>query len=285
MLTLDALFAPHGANSFFTEVLGKSALHLPGEAGKFTHLISWRDLNRLLEFGGLSFPRLRVVKGGQELPGDLYCGPGRSGYPRPLVRELTSLLRDGSVLAIQCIDELHEPTAALCQALEGGLGLPVQADLFADCHDAPVAPGRWSEQDVIVVQIEGRREWTLYSPVLGVSGETTDPTGEPAWRGLLSAQDLLYVPRGWWCWNEPVSDQALCLGLRFKNPTGLDTVVGLTQRLAAFPIMGSNIPLFGGPEAQASFLSNIQRMLTMACTEPGLILGCSADLRRLCGAP
>ena len=69
MLTLDALFAPHGANSFLREVLGKSALHLPGEAGKFTHLISWRDLNRLLEFGGLSFPRLRVVKGGKNYPG------------------------------------------------------------------------------------------------------------------------------------------------------------------------------------------------------------------------
>ncbi len=284
MLTLDALFAPHGASGFLREILGRSALHLPGEPGKFTNLISWRDLNRLLEFGGLSFPRLRVVKGGEELPGDLYCGAGASGYPRPLVRELTSLLRDGAVLAIQCINELHEPVGALCQTLEGGLRLPVQADLFANCFDSPAAPGRWNDQDLIIIQIEGGREWALYPPTRVTPNNITDPVGEPAWHGILNAFDLLYAPRGWWVRSEPVGDHALCLGLRFKHPTALDAVIGLTQRLAAVHTLRWNIPHFGSLEARGNFLSSVQRTLVDACTDPGLILGFLIELCRFAEA-
>lgn len=280
-LTFDTVFAPHGATRFLKEVIGQSALYFAGEPEKFSRLVSWDELNHLLEFGGLSYPRLRLLKGGEELPEQLYCRAGRSGYPRPLVRELTSQLRDGAVLAVQSIDELNEPIAALCQMFEGGLRVPVQADLFANCHDEPVAPLRWNDQDVIVIQVEGRRGWELYSPTTSAAIDTTKPTGNPAWHGVLNVEDLLYLPRGWWCRDDPVGEHAMCLGLRFRNPMGLDVVTRIVQRVAALPIMNRCIPRFGGLEAHGGFLTSLQREMTDAFTEPGLILNFLAESRHL----
>ena len=200
------LFAPYGGDYFLEEIMGQSALYLSGAVGRLDHLISWSDLNYLLEFGGLSFPRLRLLKGAEELPEAAYLRTGRSGYPRPIVRELTSQLSDGAVLAIQSVDDIWEPIAALCQTMERRLRLPVQADLFANCYDAPIPPLRWNDQDVIVLQVEGRRDWRVHCPTASLPIGAPVPTGAAEWHGMLSGNDLLYVPRGWWYLDSPIGN-------------------------------------------------------------------------------
>lgn len=284
MLTFDALFSPHGGNCFAEQIMGQAALYVAGTPGKLDHLFSWADLNHLLEFGGLSYPRLRLIRGGQELSEGFYLRARSSGYQRPLVRELTAQLSDGAMLAIQSIEELHAPISVLCEMLESRLRIPVQADLFANCHDTPVAPLRWNDQDVIVMQIEGRREWRIYCPTTRITPAATDtaePTGEPAWRGVLNTHDLLYLPRGWWHFDSPLGDHALCLGLRFRNPTDLDVVARLTQRLAIRSTMNKDIPRFGRPERLGNVLAYIQQELEEVATEPGLLLSFLAEMQHL----
>src|SRR5262249_46961419 len=109
----------------------------------------------------------------------------------------------------------------------------------------------------------------------------TKPAAEPVWQGLLNTHDLLYVPRGWWYRNRPLGEHAMCLGLRFSNPTGADIVARLMQRLTSNASTNIDIPRFGGPEKQSMFLTYLQRELTEAVTEPGLLLGCLTEMRLL----
>ncbi len=247
MLTLDTLFAPEEVDSFLDEILGRAALYVPGEPSKFSGVVSWVVLNHLLEFGGLSFPRLRLFRGREEALERSYMRVGLSGYSRPIVRELVTELRNGAVLAIEAVSELHQPISILCQSLEGKLGIPVLADLYAYWQDRPVAPLRWNPQDVVILQVDGRRKWTVYCPQDGLPEPVglSLPEEAPAWNGLLNPGDLLYVPRGWKYRDEPTGDHAMCLALRFSNPTGSDFLNSVTAWISRKVVMKTDLKRFG----------------------------------------
>jgi len=102
------IFAPDTFELFLTEALGRNALYVRATSDKFSGVMSWRKLNRLLSYGGLTYPRLRLIDGNQELAPDTYSGLGRSGYAHLLVAEVTTLLREGALLAFDAIHELDE---------------------------------------------------------------------------------------------------------------------------------------------------------------------------------
>ena len=48
-MTLDDLLAPISPESFFAEYYDRKPLHVPGGAAKFAQVLSWRQINRLLD--------------------------------------------------------------------------------------------------------------------------------------------------------------------------------------------------------------------------------------------
>jgi hypothetical protein len=280
-LAFETLLAPYGEAFFLEEVLGQSALYVTGDPSKFSDLYSWSDLNRLLTFGGLGYPRLRLIGGGQELPADSYLRPGVSGYPRPLNREVNSALRDGAMLAVESIEELNEPISRLCEVLEQRIEVPVQADLYAYFHDKTPAAVRWNEHDVIVLQLEGEKAWRVYCPTAASPTEDCfppGPAGDPAWEGVLQAGSVLYIPAGWWYCDQTTAP-ALCLALKFRNLSGVDVLHRLVDRLTKSNGIRADCPRFGGPDKQSAFLKAFQMEVMTACTSPGLLLGFLKDFK------
>ncbi len=286
-LTLDTLFAPCGGKAFLEDILGKASIYVPGVYGKFTGVASWAVVNQLLEFGGLSFPRLRLVRGSEDVPQEAYFRAGVSGYQRPWASGMIAELRAGATLVIESIEEIQQPVSALCETLESRLLVPIQADLYAQWQDRPAAPLRFNEHDVIILQIEGKRDWRVYRSTgrlpPGASGPNPamKPIGEPVWNGSLQGGDLLYVPRGWWYYDEPMAEDAMCVALKFRNPTGNDVISRLIARLASSTRMNMDIPRFSGPQEHSGFLSYIQGELTEAATSPGVLLGFLAETRMI----
>jgi Cupin superfamily protein len=280
MLTFDTLFAPHEQSSLFRDVFGQSALYIPGVPGKFSELTSWRLLNHLLEFGGLSFPRLSLTRGGHQIAANAYLRAGSSGYQRPMARELSTELRNGATLTVESIEELHEPLSDLCQILECKLRIRVHADLYVSCRDGPKAPLRFNDHDVILLQIDGARDWQVF-PMTGSQAPTQAPlrpVGEPAWRGRLSAQDLLYLPSGWWYGDEAAGEHWMCVALKFKRPTGLDVLDRWREALVMSGTLSRDVPLSADLEKQSLFLRHLQYEVTEAIEKPGLLLGFLHDL-------
>ena len=271
--SFETLLSPYDGD-FTDRVMGQLALYIAGFPAKFADLFSWLELNRLLEFGGLASPRLRIISQGLEMSPDLYLGVGASGYPRPRPPKIYSALRSGGVLVIQSVEELCERISRLCQMCELKLQVPVMADLYANCASSDAGGLRWNDQELLLLQLDGSRAWRLYPPT-GLSpvppNSPPEPTGEPAWEGVLTAGDLLYLPRGWWYADRWVNS-ALYLAMKFRNPTGLDVLHRVVHQMVSHEDIRADCPRFGNLERHSAFLRVLQSEVLEQCARPGLIL-------------
>ena len=82
MTGFDQVVAPLGADAFLKNYWLKSFVHIPGEAGRFAELLSWDELNAVLEQHRLTPPRLKLYKDGQPLDPAQYLTPAMFGVPR-----------------------------------------------------------------------------------------------------------------------------------------------------------------------------------------------------------
>ena len=49
MTEFDQVVAPLGAGVFLRDYWLKAPVHIPGKAGRFTNLLTWSELNAILE--------------------------------------------------------------------------------------------------------------------------------------------------------------------------------------------------------------------------------------------
>jgi len=73
---VDELLGPGGVDGFLRKALGRDALYVKGLGDVVSHLMSWATLNKLMTYGGLAHPRLKLINGDQELPGVMYSRVG-----------------------------------------------------------------------------------------------------------------------------------------------------------------------------------------------------------------
>lgn len=228
-----------------------------------------------LSFGGLGYPRLRLIVGNDELPASEYSRTGRNGYPRLLVGELTGLLRSGAMLA-DALEQLHEPVSDLCGALERVLRTAVQADLCASWSDQGLRLPAWNDHDTLLLQVEGIRLWRLFQPTTyHPTGNSNPPKpfGEPRWEGRVAPGNLLYIPRGWWFCDTSIESPAIYMALTFKPLRGVDILWRLFERASTIDLMRMDVPYLGTQDAQNAYIMWFQKELRELMARPGLLLG------------
>jgi hypothetical protein len=281
-MTFDTLLAPYEAAFFRQGIMGRSVLYVAGVRGKFREIFSWNDVNRLLQFGALDFPRLRLISAGQELSAESYLRTyNNSGYRRPVAEQINAALRHGSILTIESVEELHGSISNLCQTLEHEIEVPMQADLYCSCRDFAQTALRWNDHEVLVLQIEGSSDWRLHCPTSSqptVDQPQPDSTADAAWEGSLEAGDLLYIPRWWWYCNV-LKGASLCLAIKFANPTGVDLLRRLIGHLSRSGNMLAHCPFYLDPDEQSAYISSFQREVATACASPGLLLNSLKEFR------
>jgi ribosomal protein L16 Arg81 hydroxylase len=282
-LNLKTLLYPHSEDSFLCETLGRSPLHIAGTPEKFTDLLSWDIVNRLITYGGLTFPRLRLVSGDEDIPGERYYRASACGFQRPLPSEVHSLLGEGATLVIEAIEELHEPIAMLCQALEDTLQLPVQSDLLGSVAAPPSGTMRWNDHEKLVLQIAGATFWQVHAPTFQFPTAQSEPSepGEGRQETVLTAGDVFYLPRGWWHSAKARNQAELRLTVMFRNPTGLDICGRMVDLLYFRDAMRMDYPRFGSCEVQSQYLTNLRAEIIKACSDAGLTLCFFKEMRAM----
>jgi len=274
----DDILAPVKTEDFLTRMLGKSCLHLRGSPEKFSSLLSWGDINRILCRSGLDLNRVLVPSHAGDLPAEHFCRNALSGFPCIRVPEVNELLADGAVLAINAAEDLHEPILEFCRAIERSLGVPVQAQIRCSCR-ATNSEAHSYDHDIFVFQLLGGSGWHLRrndSPRT-VPDDTNGST--PSALDLsLNPGDLLYIPRGRRHSNRFLIEPAVSITVIFKNPTGVELTARLFDRLKETEIVRYDVPRFASDEVQATYLTALQAEIIRICTEPGLLLGFMKDL-------
>lgn len=168
-------------------------------------LFSSADGARLLSYGGLRTPEVRMVRDRGSVPNEAYMSDRALGYSRVTGvidhDRVDRLVEQGATLLFQGVRRFWEPIDVFAAGLEGDLGVPVQATVFATPANGSGIPKHHDLHSVFVMQLEGSRRWTYGATAAGhrpsahvdpQSIRDADLTGET----VLEQGDCLYIPRG-----------------------------------------------------------------------------------------
>lgn len=254
---LATLLGADAVDAFLLEYYGKRLFRQAGPHDRFQSLLSWPDLNRILEDHRLSPPRLRLARDGSSLPEDLYTRPVTSGrglaYSILEPARLREQLRAGATLILDNVDQLHPPVRALAAGLERDLGERVQVNLYASWVERRGFGVHWDDHDVLILQVAGRKRWRVYgetrpAPLHRDLATPAQPAGEPVWDGVLEAGGLLSVPRGHWHDALAGGEPSLHLTVGILRSTGIDLAEWLTDRLRGVELFRRDLPRPAGAE-------------------------------------
>lgn len=244
--TLAALLAPMTPERFFAEYHDRKPLHVRGGAAKFAHVLSWRQINRLLDMTHIWTSRsLQLVMDSAPVPAEQYCirATGRDGVAvlQPDAALLRDWVRRGASLVLNDVDSLTPGLAGVSAALEGaGLG-KAQGNVYISWQSHKAFGSHFDTHDVWAVQVEGEKTWNLWD------GRAEWPIPHPVFRSLSQAQrdqdrgrlreqvrlvpgDLLYLPRGWY--HDALAEAPASVHVAFgvNAPLGMDLLNILLER-------------------------------------------------------
>lgn len=223
--------------TFYAE---KKAALFRGLDNRFESLINWTQLNDLIASRALVPQMVSLARDGTIVPVQVVLDTRRgmglrpSGDHPPVVdHRLLSLLRQGATLILNRVHLAHAPIQGLVNHIEDlteGFG---QANVYASWTNTRGFSTHWDTHDAFVFQITGSKRWFVYGetrpfPLDSDVAPNPAPTGEPLWDGLLTAGDLLYLPRG--VWHDA----------RVENPEG-EGIGSMHLTLSTIPVTGQNV--------------------------------------------
>lgn len=245
-LTLADLLAPVTPEQFFAEYHDRKPLHVRGSPGKFAQVLSWRQINRLLDMTHIwSSQSLKLVMDGNPVPPEQYCSraTGRDGTVvlQPDSARLRDWVKRGASLVMNDVDSLTPGLAGVSQALEGaGLGKS-QGNVYISWQSHKAFAAHYDTHDVWAVQVEGEKAWNIWE------GRAEYPIAHSAFRGqpqahheqakgrlreqvLLKPGDLLYLPRGWYHDALAEAPASVHVAYGVHAPLGMDVLNILLER-------------------------------------------------------
>ena len=247
MTGFDQVVAPLGADVFLKNYWLKNFVHLPGQPGRFTNLITWDDLNAILEQHLLTPPRLKIYRDGQPVDPGQYMTSAMFGVPRLDAGGLITSLAQGASLILDDVQEMAPRVRELMQLFQDALHTDAYANLYAGWHSQKAFQLHWDPQEAFVLQLSGRKRWRVYEPTRSHPlkndiEQPAQPGGGPAWEGVLADGDTLYIPRGWWHEAFPLNEPSLHLTISLTPPTALDYLGWVMSQLRRHPELRASLP-------------------------------------------
>jgi ribosomal protein L16 Arg81 hydroxylase len=261
---LSRVVLPFTEAEFFRDYWTKKFLHIPGSPEKFSELFGWNVLNRALEEQRVDSKRLRLVKAGKDVDPKRYRNGPYVNAPR-LVNELSN----GATIVFNQCEEVHVPLRELCVYLEGLFHVNVSANLYAGWCEDNGFDVHWDTQDVLILQVSGRKRWKVWNPTRlypfeneeGVMSNKQEPDGDPIWDGVLEPGDALSIPRGWWHIATPMNEPCLHLTVTICNLNGIDLMRWIAGKMKQSETARMELPVIASALDRKVWLEQVKRDL------------------------
>jgi ribosomal protein L16 Arg81 hydroxylase len=262
---LSALLVPVSVDDFLSRYWGKQHLFCRGSADKFAGLLSWTALNEILAHHWREPRRFRLACQGRDLDPAAYSDVGSSN-PRIRAKDVTDHLRRGATLSFNAIDELHEPLTRLSESFETFFRSDTQINLYAAWRGLQGLDLHRDDQEVFILQLDGRKRWLLYgSSVNGADrtdlSNTAVPPAGAALDQILAPGDLLYIPRGCYHVAVPMNEPALHLTVSVRTARGMDLLLWMVDRLSTNDIADRDLPSLAGSDERVRYSDELRRAL------------------------
>ena len=264
-IAFDDVIAPLTRERFLSEFWTKKFLHLRGQKGRFTALLTWEKLNEVLEWQNPP-PLIKLLRGGNPVDPQTYIDHMDK---RPEARQLNAgrliaSISQGAALVIDGIQRNVPPLRDLSEQFEEVFQAPNQINLYAGWGTQNAFHLHWDPQEVFILQLSGRKHWKIYAPTrpYPLKDESApEPTGQPVWEGLVEDGDMLYMPRGWWHVVHPVNEPSLHLNLGLETANGADFLGWWLPRLLRHPELRQDLPLGGGASRGRDYFSRLLEVI------------------------
>jgi lysine-specific demethylase/histidyl-hydroxylase NO66 len=200
------------AQSFADETWGRAPRlsRAAGLGSDFTDLLTPGAVDELVSERGLRTPFLRMAKDGAVAPAASFTRGGGAGAgvtDQAADDKVLSAMADGSTLVLQGLHRSWPPLVEFGSRLAAELGHPVQINAYITPPQSQGFAPHHDVHDVFVLQVSGRKHWTVHPPVVEDPLENqpfdrykaaiAERVSEPALIDtVLEPGDALYLPRG-----------------------------------------------------------------------------------------
>ncbi|NKE44897.1 hypothetical protein HB662_08910 [Roseomonas frigidaquae] len=286
--SLAALLAPVTPERFLAEHLDRQPLHIRGTPAKFAEVLSWRQINRLLDMTHIwTATSLKLVLDGTAVPAEQFCtrATSRDGAPvlQPDAKLVQGWIAKGASVVMNDVDSLSPGLASVSNALEGaGLG-KAQANVYISWQSHKAFHTHYDTHDVWAVQVEGEKVWNIWE------GRADYPIPHPAFRGQPQAHhdqargklrgtvhmqpgDLLYLPRGWYHDALAEAPASVHVAYGVHAPLGMDLMNILSERILYDPEFRKPLPRQDGSNPAKFALTQraglLGQRLSELCRDP-----------------
>jgi ribosomal protein L16 Arg81 hydroxylase len=268
-ITLAETLGNIPVGDFLTRVWGQTFAHIPGAPGRFHDLLSWSEVNGMLQKYRLEPPRLRLVRKGELAQKDDFLRYEGGKIPFVVPEKLSQRLRDGYTLVIDAVDDMTDGVMRAAEDFERVLHEAVQVNLYAGWREQQGFNRHCDTHDVIVLQVYGKKYWRVYEggrphPLKDDIAPNKAAPDKVVWEGLLEDGDVLYIPRGWWHEASAVGEVTLHLTFGIHQRTGVNLVHWLADQLRASTELRAPLRRFASPEEQQQQLAELKRQLLAA---------------------
>lgn len=253
-------------DDFLARFWGQTFAHLPGARGRFHDLLSWAEVNGMLQKHRLEPPRLRLARGGQFAAKTAFLRYEGGKVPHVVPEGLSQQLRDGYTLIVDAVDDMADGVMQLAADFERELHESVQVNMYAGWREQQGFNRHCDTHDVVVLQVYGKKYWRVYEggrphPLKDDIAPNDDVPQKIVWEGLLEDGDVLYIPRGWWHEASGVGEVTLHLTFGIHQRTGVNLVHWLADQLRASTDFRAPLKRFASPDEQQQQLAELRKQL------------------------
>ena len=260
-------------------------------------VFSWKEVNEIIFFQRIGSDRLRMsMPNDSSMPARKLFSSVSDGVGGKLdhlrVDAFHELLDSGATAVLDSVNEtsyfLNQLAEDICSRYHAKCAINAYMSFGSDAgfeahHD---------DQDLIVVQIEGRKNWCFFGNTNAdyVDGSKMDQSSEKDISKTIVVErgDVLYVPKGMWHHAKGIGEPSLHLAIGLGYPTigeFLSWVVAVNQKSVPFEDIKSSafraedvseralnfLHLVCGPQEVNIFLADYYSKLRCSRTRPDIL--------------
>lgn len=221
---LQFLLGNVSTTHFFAELHSKCPLHIAGPPDRFSSIFSLNDLNSILNFSSLQYPRVRVTDHQNTIHKyDLIDDKDR--YSNNLNNELNRkkvllAIARGGTLVHDRIQECHAPLEGFVDKLSEEIRTRVSVNAYYTARRTQGVNVHFDRHDVFAIQVHGTKRW-FYREDSHVLSRAMRHQSVPSvdgsfsgWKSVLLNQgDVFYCPRGVWHFTQTEEEHSAHLAL------------------------------------------------------------------------
>lgn len=217
LTNLADLAAPLSESDFIALLHQRTPLIQRGAGrDRYRTLIDWDGFLKLVTSGTFPSQKLTVTRAGGKVPRAFFADGDAiraSGIER--------LMSTGASLIAYGVEPFIPALAALCNAVAAQTGERVSGGLIATTGSGGALPLHYDEEDIVILQIEGRKRWIVQPdpvpwPVLAMTNKPGPPEVEPLIDEILDPGDFLFLPGGYRDRCENQGQASLHAGILFR---------------------------------------------------------------------